>query len=524
MAKGSCKVTIAREGKVIEALPGVSLRFLLMKHDYELPFPCGGEGICGKCRVLFTKNPPPPNIYDQRNLSEKELSKGMRLACKAVIEGDCEILLPERYKALSLISKGDMLIHLEELIEAPAAGSQHCIGIDLGTTTLFVSVVEIPSKKRLGWSKSPNPQAAWGSDLISRIKAASDPTVAREMVGVTMQAIEREVEALLAEHGVPREGLSYALAGNAPMEELFYSETLAPFARHPFSGRLKEPAVVNGPFGLPMDLLPVVGGMIGGDALSLLEVAEIKGLSLPMLGIDLGTNAEVFLVTKEGTWATSAPAGPAFEGMGLKHGIGWQKGAVISVEKENSGLKVETVEEETPRGFCGSGIISFLSLLVREWVVGRDGRIREPSRLSGLWEGQVREEDGSRVVYLPHTSLSISQDEIRQLQMAIAAISAAIKILANRSGCSLEEIATLAIAGGFGSSLSPQWLKDLGIPIPPYAQTVVLGNTALCGAELWNANRDTPERMRRTAGAIKLIQLAEEEEFERIYIDSMHFG
>jgi uncharacterized 2Fe-2S/4Fe-4S cluster protein (DUF4445 family) len=364
----------------------------------------------------------------------------------------------------------------------------------------------------------------WGSDLMSRIKAASDHKVASQMRVATLEAIERAIEYLLNDTGTEIGKIPCALAGNAPMEELFFSDTLAPFAKHPFKGRLRDPVSVKGPFGCQMDLLPVAGGMVGGDSLSLLEVARIKGFSLPLLGIDLGTNAEVFVVSEQGRFATSAPAGPAFEGMGMRHGIGWHNGAISSVEKVGTSLRWETVGVGEPAGFCGSGIISFLSLLVREWVVGKDGRIREPSRLSSFWREMVREENGERAVYLPETGISLSQSEIRQIQMAVAAISAAVKILVKRAGIALEEIATTAISGGFGSSLQPSWLKSLGIPLPPYAQTFVLGNTALCGAELWHSNLETPKRMEALAKEITLVQLAEEEEFERIYIDSMHFG
>ena len=518
-------MTILPEDRQLETLPGVTLRFLLLKNDYELPFPCGGEGICGRCRVFFSKNPPSPNIYDRRMLSQEELERGVRLACKAVIEGDCEVVLPSVGDGLSLVSKGDLLIPLEELVDTVSPDvPSHVVGVDLGTTTLFVSLVDVVSRKRIGWRKVTNPQSPWGGDLMSRIKAASDSETAAEMRRVTLRAIEEQVEALLSQKGLSPQGLGYALAGNAPMEELFFSETLAPFGRHPFQGRLSDSERVEGPFGQPMTLLPVAGGMVGGDALSLLEVARIKGLSLPLLGMDLGTNAEIFLWTEEGVWAASAPAGPAFEGMGMRHGVGWTKGAVYSVEKRGPHLKVEVIGQGEPSGFCGSGILSFLALLVEQWIVGRDGRIREPSRLPSPWDNAVSEEDGQRVVYLPGTGLSISQDEIRQVQMAVAAVSAAVKVLLKRAHCALEDIATLAVAGGFGSSLNPQWLKVLGVPVPPFAQTVVLGNAALCGAELWQVNSTTPLEMGRMARDVRVLNLAEEEGFEELYIDSMHFG
>lgn len=451
----------------METLPGTTLRFLLLKEGYEQPFPCGGEGICGKCRVLFSQNPPSPSLYDKRMLSEEEISRGVRLACKSVIEGDCSVVLPSLNTGISLVSPGDILLPLEELVEAPSyCEKPYCVGIDLGTTTLFVSLVDLSRSTRLEWRKVPNPQAAWGNDLVSRIKAASDPQTALQMRRLTLEAIEGVAGGLLSSTGISSEQAAYALAGNTPMEELFFSNTLEPLGRHPFRGRLSEPQVVEGPFGQPMDLLPVAGGMIGGDALSLLEVARIKGFSVPMLGMDLGTNAEIFVVSEQGIFATSAPAGPAFEGMGMRHGIGWRQGAVSLVEKENGSLKVETVGDAPAEGFCGSGILSFLSLLVMDWVVGRDGRIRDPARLSSLWSDAVSEEDGQRLVYLPGTTLSVSQQEIRQVQMATAAVSSAIKVLLNLSGCALSDIATVAVSGGFGSSLKPRWLKALGIPLP----------------------------------------------------------
>ena len=503
----------------------MTLRFLLLKQGYELPFPCGGEGICGKCRVLFSHNPPQPSIYDKRILQEQEISKGVRLACKAVINGDCTVVLPSLETGVSLVSTGDLLMPLGDLVEEPPSqGKAYCVGIDLGTTTIFISLAEISRSKRLGWKKVANPQAAWGSDLMSRVKAASDPETTLQMRQVTMNAIEEVVKGLLSSNDLSPEQVAYALAGNAPMEELFFSETLGHFGKHPFSGKLSGSQIVDGPFAQPMALLPVAGGMIGGDALSLLEVARIKRLSLPMLGMDLGTNAEIFVVTERGIFATSAPAGPAFEGMGMKHGVGWRRGAVSLVEKEGNSLKVETVGDASPEGFCGSGILSFLALLVTEWVVGRDGRIRDPGGLPSLWDGAVREEDGERVVYLPGTSLSISQQEIRQIQMATAAVSSAIKILLRRSGCSISDVATVAVSGGFGSSLKPRWLKALGIPLPPFAQVVILGNTALCGAELWNASGPAPEQLSRMARETQVVQLAEEEGFQEIYIDSMVFG
>jgi ferredoxin len=162
--KGTCKVTILPQKRVVETPPGVSLRFLLMKHDCEIPFPCGGEGICGRCRVLFSKAPPTPNIYDRRNLSEEELSKGVRLACKAVIEDHCEVILPQADNSISLISKGDILMPLQELIETPSHHT-HCVGIDLGTTTLFVSIVDVAKKE--GWRGERLPTLKCPGEAIS---------------------------------------------------------------------------------------------------------------------------------------------------------------------------------------------------------------------------------------------------------------------------------------------------------------------------------------------------------------------
>ena len=482
--------------------PGVRLSYLLTKENIDFPFPCGGEGLCGRCKVKFLKNPPPPTPAERRLLSPFELGEGVRLACCAVVEKSTEVeLLGER-----TVVPDDFLLDLASLVSPghPPREGVCCCALDLGTTTLALSRLDVCQGARISVEVMANPQRVWGSDVVSRM-------------GASLEGKEEDMVRVLWDLLLPKlEGTSYlVVAGNAVMETILAGYPVDSLARYPFEssfpgGEWKEEPV-------PHYFMPLVGKFLGGDAAALLLVLDLMGADRPALALDLGTNAEVLLLTHRGVRAASAPAGPAFEGVGITSGIGLSPGAVTRVEKGNGTLVFHTLNGGSPRGFCGSGLLSLVALLLREGVLEPTGRIKEREELSPFWR-EMRNEEG----LILEGGLTLTQEDVRKVQLAKAAVASAWRVLLSMEEV-LEGELTLYMAGTFGSSLPLEDLVILGLVPSQVKGLVPLGNVSLLGAEVVALSRSCLERVEELVGDVEVMDLAIWDGYQETYLESLHF-
>ena len=473
-----------------------------VKENIDFPFPCGGEGLCGRCRVRFLKGPPPPTPAERRLLTPQEIEEGVRLACQAVITRSTELEL----LGGGTVLPRDFLLDLTSLVpclQPPREGSR-AAALDLGTTTLALSLLDLGEGTRLNTRLVTNPQRAWGEDVVSRMKAA-------------LEGKERELAQVVWDLLLPHlEGSSYlVVSGNAVMETILAGLPLDTLARYPFQAPFAGGQWREEPF--PHYVMPLVGRFLGGDTAALLLVLDLLGAGRPALALDLGTNAEVLLLTKEGVKAASAPAGPAFEGVGISSGMGLSPGAVVQVEMKGDGLVLHTLDGGPPRGFCGSGLLSLTALLLREGVVDSTGRIMDEGELSPFWR-ERRVEEG----LVLEGGITFTQGDLRKIQLAKGAVTSAWRTLLREYG-PVDGPSVVYLAGAFGSSLSLVDLVTLGLVPREVREAVHLGNTSLVGAEAVALSRDCLERAEELVSEVEVVDLAMVEGYQDIYMESLSF-
>jgi len=265
----------------------------------------------------------------------------------------------------------------------------------------------------------------------------------------------------------------------------------------------------------PVTILPGISAFVGGDIVAGLLACDFDKAVRPCLFIDLGTNGELALGNKERILLSSSAAGPAFEGGNISCGCGSVAGAICSVEIDRSKTSFQTIGDKRAVGLCGTGIIELVSELLDEGIIDETGLLEDKYFKEGF---PIIEEKDGRGLYF-------TQRDIRQLQMAKAAIRAGIDILLKEYGISYDEIDKLYLAGGFGFKLNLQKAVNIGLlPKELYGRICPVGNSALSGAVLYLTQKDASARMSAIIKAASELALAEHEDFNSLYPEYMYFS
>lgn len=403
---------------------------------------------------------------------------------------------------------------------------------DLGTTTIAASLVDPASGERLGLAGALNPQKPWGADVLTRLTAASDPEQLRAMQGALAREMERLVEELLAQAGADFSELAQvAVAGNPAMEHIALGLPVASLAYPPFrplfsAGKTATTLELGWSRDIPAYLLPLPGGFVGGDLLAFLfglQEAPTRGT----LYIDMGTNAEIALYDGQRYLATSAAAGPAFEGGNLHCGMSALPGAVSGVSIEGDRLNLATIAGAAPRGVCGSGVLETVAALIGAGIIEPTGRLRHQSEIDSNLGNRVQEVNGIPAFVL-HRDASglvyLDQEDIRSLQLAKGALKGGMEILLSKANLSWDALYRVVLTGSFGAVLSPEVLKMVGI----FNEKMVrisgfIREGALAGVERMLLSSDGREQMESLAQKVRVIPLSGTPLFEKHFLANIDF-
>lgn len=492
-------LTILKDGvpQTLAAAKGENLLNVLRTQGYDINSVCSGNGSCGKCKVRFLTTPPPLSRVEQRMLSPQEISEGMRLACRVALEGDCTVEIP---------SDSDMAI-AGAGVEKRENGDGRCFAaVDIGTTTLVAALVDA-SGSVLATKGEKNRQAAFGADVISRVKHIHTGGLGELQRTVAAQ-IDSMLLGLLKEFPAARLE-STTVSGNTAMLNIFFNEDcsglgFAPYTPAFLSSR-RAPAVSLG-LSVGGDVVSVAGmaSFAGGDITAGIVALPAQDDGLAML-IDLGTNAEIALYGRGKIWCTSAAAGPAFEGASIRQGMGAVNGAVCSFELVNGNPRVRTIGNKPAMGICGSGLIDIAAQLLENGILDETGRL-----LGGSFEIC----DG----------VSLYAEDIRELQLAKAAIAAAIELLVARSGVAFDDITDVFISGGFGSYINTANAVRLGLlPEQLKKKTAAVGNSSLAGCILCAVSPEKMALADEIAQKAVYLDLTNSAAFSDAYIEHMLF-
>ncbi|PYM88234.1 MAG: hypothetical protein DME13_03060 [Candidatus Rokuibacteriota bacterium] len=415
------------------------------------------------------------------------------------------------------------------------------LAIDVGTTSVVTTLIELESGEQLASVSSLNPQAVFGGDLMSRIAFAQfNPTNLRKLQTRIVGLLNQHVAEVCRTSGVlPKWIYKAVVVGNTCMHHLLLGIDPSHVGLAPYAPVMRHAAVLPArelPLKIAPEarvcLLPLVAGFVGADAVAVALATRLADSPALRVAVDIGTNGEVLLGSRERLLACSAPAGPALEGAQIRHGMRGAQGAIDKVTIDHD-VHIHTIGETPALGICGSGLIDLLAGLLAAGVIDWTGLIQVEARdsLPPALRGRVamRGEERVFVVLRPgeagaRAEIVLTQDDVRQVQLAKGAIASGIAMLLHVAAVPLERVEELLLAGGFGNYLSILSAIRIGlIPALPVGRVRYVGNAASLGAQLCLLSEAERARADTIASRIEHVSLAAHPDFEQLFVDAMNF-
>ena len=464
-------------------------------HEFGIEFPCGGKGTCGRCKVKLLEGILEIDTVQQQKLDKLGLKNDWRLACFCSSENNMTLE----------ISQFETIILADSTQFGFQPKTGYGMAFDLGTTTLVAQLVNLENGHILNSVSDVNPQARFGADLISRIQSCLDGNQ-DELQRLIRQKAGEMIDLLLANHPVKVSKINFV--GNTAMHHIFSGISVAPLAQYPFHSPEKgsqhfTPEQLNWNLNeTDIHFYPSIGSFVGSDILAGIAATKMAFRDEFTILVDLGTNGEIVVGNREKIVCASTAAGPAFEGAKISQGMRASTGAISSVTFEIGKIKTHVIGNVPARGICGSGLIDVMAGLIETGQIGIFGEF----------------ENGEEKIEIA-PGVAITQQDIREFQLAKAAVATGIQILMNKLEISFENISQVFIAGGFGNFLNIENVIRTGLIECEAGKIVKFGNTALIGAKMFLFEEDgfIDEILAKTSH----INLETDPAFQDIYIEKM---
>jgi len=480
---------------------------------------CGGTGKCGKCKIQFLEGATEPTHADRTHFTQKELDRGIRLACQAYPLNNCTI-------RMDLPDESDFEILAEtsfsNLDATDSEDEEYAVAMDIGTTTIAAALVGLTTKRAKSYYTTLNRQRMFGADVISRMQASSDGKK-DQLQKLVSEDILLCVQKLVEENKVePGRIRKMVLAGNTTMGHLlrgYPCQTLGVFPFTPFLIEKEEipfDQMLDSKYlNCPVVLYPGISTFVGGDIVSGLLSCGYESESEINLFIDLGTNGEMGIGNKDRILVTSTAAGPAFEGGNISWGTGSVQGAISSILIDGQDIKIETIGSRSPVGICGTGIIEVVSELLKNDIIDDTGLLEDPYF-----------ENGFEVAKTPSGEpILVTQRDIREIQLAKSAVRSGIEVLLKRYGAEYADVDTVFLAGGFGVKIDQEKAIRIGmLPEELRGKIRAVGNSSLSGAIEYCVGGDASGRIEKIIEKSSEISLSSDKDFNDLYVDHMFFS
>ena len=509
MEQSKKTVVVTLNGTPLTCPVGMVLGNLMQSHGHG-HMPCGGHGKCGKCRVIVAGDVSAPTEDEKCALTPDELAGGIRLACRVTVLGDCAVTVTEQGKG-QIVIRGAFPISMREKKITPL-WKGYGVAMDIGTTTLAARLYDCTGAL-LSETSRLNPQSAWGADVISRMEAAMAGH-AGKIAAITRRALDGMLTELATAAAVGTEDIgSVVITGNTVMLHLLTETDVEPLTHAPFAaerlfGELltaRDLSLSALPSDTPVYLPPCIAAFIGADTVTATLASDLREIPETGLLCDIGTNGEMVLWHENTLYACSTAAGPAFEGAGISMGMSGRVGAIDRVWVADGEIQAHVIGEADPVGLCGSGLVDAVAALLDTELLDETGYL----------------EDDPAVISSP---VEIMQEDIRAVQLAKSAIHAGMRTLIHTAGLDCEEVATLYIAGGFGSYLDVKNAGKIGLlPEELTDRVTVLGNAALTGAAMLLLCEELRPICEKMAKETKIVELATNPVFVNEYMERMMF-
>lgn len=473
---------------------GTNLLDALRRFGYTIEAPCGGRGVCNKCKVeLFTEQGP-VWIY----------------ACKTLLNNPMTIRLQNT-------GKGQVMsdYHMEPVAHLkPPMPGKISFGVDIGTTTIVIQCLSMDRHDLLDEERYYNPQRTYGADVISRIQYEHE-TGSKELTTLVRKTLRNSVRRILTRQGKTDADVDeIVLAGNTVMLYMLegkdaFDLSVSPFYVKDPSRKTRNGKLLDLEENIKITLMPVISAYVGGDIVSGFYASDYLKLSGNVLYLDIGTNGEIALISNGRVITASTAAGPAFEGANISCGVASVDGAICKLEYENGIWSYLTIADKPPIGLNGSALIDLMDICRKQGWVDETGYM-----LTG----------DSVCLSLDGKEFHFTKADVRQLQLAKAAIAAGVRSLMEEVGISVEQLDRVYMAGGFGSHMDASRAIGIGLlPKVAIEQVFVLGNAALGGTIKYLMEAESDRIIDNLVRDCDYIELSMHPRFNELYIEEMFF-
>ncbi len=542
----------------VEVAPGSTILEAARKAGITIETPCNCVGICSKCAVRL-------DVDSLKNVAsapreDTELDSGWVLSCQTKILGDITVEVPgsEQPDTIRILHHGlthavdvdpcitkiysqkeanTSVFAFDRLLAREAgdtSGTNFGIVVDIGTTTLVASLINLSSGQEEAVASALNPQSLHAQDVLSRIRFASEEAGLEVMHKAVINEINRLTEVLAKGSGVAADSIyEMIFSGNTCMLHLATGVAPSSLGRFPYTSIITGGAHESAS-GQDLNISksgliyvpPIISGFVGADITSGILATRLHRSTDTTLFVDVGTNGEMVLARNGRLSAASTAAGPAFEGMNISCGMRAARGAIEAFDIDESGeIAVKIIDDAEVVGICGSGLIDLVGELVDHGVVAGNGRFVDPknSKLPAVLKDRLVEHMG-KPAFRVAGSVLLTQKDIRQVQLAKAAIRSGIEFLLQNGGVGPGEVDRVLIAGSFGYHLREKSLINLGLLPKEFTGKVdFVGNTSKSGGQVFLLNKESRKKMCDLVKSIQVIELAGIPDFDKVFVHCLGF-
>jgi len=528
--------------QALEVPPGSTLFDYAEQVGVHVPTSCVKQGKCRECLVEVVEG---MDLLCAPTEEEDHLEENFRLSCRARViadsgtvrchtmrRGELRILdealnLPVFQGSVALdpavTRHGDRILLEGEEITC-SRGPIYGIAMDLGTTTVVLRLIDLESGRLVASQSLENPQRFGGSDVMARIKYDTDHKgrlLQRTLLGYLKHAIE--------DFPCEREDIyEMVVAANSTMRDIFFGLNVYTIGQKPYwsitehevrEGKRRDTILKVGPKKLRLPMhpngriygLPVISGHVGADAAACLLAINMHHEKRLVALMDIGTNTELLLGNRDGIFAASCPAGPAFEGGILSCGMPGLTGAIERIRLGEDGrVNYTVIGEGEPEGICGSGLVDLLSELLRTKRINELGRFIDES---------------PRFVIDEKRRIFLNEEDISQLAQAKGANVAGLHIILERYGATYEQLDHFFLAGGFARHLDVAAARRMGlIPNLPHEKITQVGNASIEGATIALCSLTRRRGLEETVGKITHVELETHPHFFEFFVEGCQYA
>ena len=523
-------ITFKPDGKQILIHSGATLIEAAGQAGIILNTVCGGKGTCGKCLVY--------------------LEPGTRevLACQYKIKSDLTVTIPagsrffeQRILTESIDSRSQIQPDVyKKYVRVESAGTIFGLAVDLGTTTVVTRLIDMSGGQCLATQAALNPQTCFGDDVVSRIAYAQTAKESAELQRAIIDCINDLTAKLCKKAAIGSNDIfEMCIAGNTTMNHIFLGLPISQLGQAPYKAySLDAHEVPPGELGLRINpagniyTVENIAGFVGADTTAVALAVDIDSAEEMTLIVDIGTNGEIVLGTKDKLYAASCAAGPALEGARITCGSRACDGAIEAVVINEDDIDLDVIGNIPPRSICGSGMIDAVAVMLDLGVINATGRFAEPKTLEHKLPPAIFarffEQDGQPAFRLDgaaNNPVFLSQKDIREMQLAKGAIRAGIKLLQQKIGLEDSGVKRILLAGAFGNYISRRSALRIGLLPAVEAERIrFVGNAAAAGAQMILLSRQCRDEARELARKIEYVEIAHEPDFQMVFAESMSFN